>query len=236
MAKITSVEPQKKNLKRFNIFLDGQFAFGADEDLVVERRLVVGKEIPHEDLDKLLSEAEVGKLMERVYGLLNVRMRSEKEIRDYLKRLSFKRKLKGDEDISEIVIDTTVSKAKGKGLINDGEFAKAWVEARRKSKKKGKIALKQELFQKGIARDIVDEVMSSGFITGGEEAAAEEALQKKMKVWKGIPKMEFRKKAGEFLMRKGFEYSLVKSVVEKYLKRDYNNISSEDSEEIYDDF
>ena len=43
MSKITSVEPQKKNPKRFSIFLDGEFAFGADEDLVVDKRLVVAK-------------------------------------------------------------------------------------------------------------------------------------------------------------------------------------------------
>src|SRR4051812_22784523 len=110
--KVTSVEPQKKNLKRFNIFLDGQFAFGADEDLVVERRLVPGKEIPVEDLDKLLSEAEVGKLMERMYGLFNIRQRSEKEVKDYLRNLSFKRKIKGDEEISEVVVQNLIEKLK----------------------------------------------------------------------------------------------------------------------------
>ena len=57
MPKITSVEPQKKNLRRFNVYLDGEFAFGADEDLVVNKRLVVGKEISKEDLEKILFEA-----------------------------------------------------------------------------------------------------------------------------------------------------------------------------------
>ena len=79
MPKITSVEPQKKNPKRFNVFMDGEFAFGADEDLVVFYRLVPGKVVEREELDKLIYEAEVGKLMERVYGLFSVRQRSEKE-------------------------------------------------------------------------------------------------------------------------------------------------------------
>ena len=54
MPKVTSVEPQKKNSKRFNVFLDGQFAFGADEDLVVNYRLVPGKIIEQKDLEKLI--------------------------------------------------------------------------------------------------------------------------------------------------------------------------------------
>ena len=102
--KITSVEPQKNNPRRYNVFLDGQFAFGADEDLVVERRLVIGKEIEENDLEKIFSEAEVGKLVEKVYGLLNIRYRSEKEIRDYMRNLSFKRKLKDKEELSEVII------------------------------------------------------------------------------------------------------------------------------------
>ncbi len=236
MPKITSVEPQKKNLpagplrrsfseasrqvhKRFNIFLDGVFVFGADEDLVVEHRLVVGKIIDPPLLEKLLFEAEVGKLMERMYALWNVRSRSEKEVRDYLRNLSFKRKVKGKDEISRQVIDLLVEKLKQKRLLNDEEFAKAWVESRRKTKKKGKIALKQELFQKGIDRQIIEAVINDTENVGGEEALAKKALEKKMKSWLSLSYLEKKKKMYEFLMRRGFEYEVVKSVVEKNLQK-----------------
>ena len=215
--KITSVEPQKKNIHRFNIFLDGQFAFGADEDLIVERRLVVGKEVNGDDVEKIISEAEVGKLMERVYGLSNFRMRSEKEIRDYLKSLSFKRKLKGEEGISDLVISSVIDRAKRKGLINDQEFVKAWVESR--IKKYGVNRIKQELFQKGIDRETMEEVLSIKYQVSGEEEIAAKLLEKKMRVWQNLPEMKLRKKAYEYLMRRGFEYSLIKEVVEKVLQK-----------------
>ncbi len=216
--KITSVEPQKKNQHRYNIFLDGSFAFGADEDLVVERRLVVGKEINPDDLEKILSEAEVGKLVERVYGLLNVRYRSEKEIRTYLKQLSFKRKLKEQDELSEVVVEELIEKLKRRDLINDLRFAKEWVEARRKSKKKGINALKSELFQKGIHREIVDEVLSSEAQEGmDEESLAKEALEKKLRIWNNLPKPEFKQKGIQFLMRKGFNYDIAKQVIENHL-------------------
>lgn len=223
--KITSVEPQKKSAsrrtRRFNIFLDGQFAFGADEDLVVERRLVVGKEISADDMEKILSEAEVGKLVERIYGLLNVRYRSEREIRDYLKQLSFKRKIKDQDELSEVVVEALIEKLKKRDLINDLRFAKEWVEARRKSKKKGINALKSELFQKGIDREIVDEVLSAQAEVGmDEENLAKQALEKKLRVWKNLPEMEFKQKSLRFLMSRGFNYDVAKQVVgEYYLSR-----------------
>lgn len=230
MPKITSVEPQKKTLrllrqssgqvrsgqgpKRFNIFLDGEFTFGADEDLVVEYRLVPGKVLDTQDMEKMLFEAEVGKLMERMYRLWNVRPRSEKEVREYLRNLSFRRKVKGSDEISDRAIDLLVSKLKQKRLLSDEEFAKAWVEGRRRSKKKGKVALKQELFQKGIDKEIIEGVLDQ-ITDETEQELAKQALEKKMKSWKNLEHQEFKKKAFEFLMRKGFEYDVVKEVIEK---------------------
>lgn len=217
MPKITSVEPQTKNPHRFNIFLDDAFAFGTDEDLVVEYRLIAGKLLDTADVDKLLFETEVGKLAERMYRLWNIRPRSEKEVRDYLKNLSFKRKIKGREEISEAAIELLINKLKQKGLLSDEQFAKAWVEARRKSKKKGKLALKAELYQKGIDQEIIKEVLEAN--GESEKTLATQALEKKMKVWENLPRLELKKKAYEFLLRRGFEYSVVKETIENLLKK-----------------
>ncbi len=240
---ITAVEPQKKNPKRFNIFLDGKFAFGADEDLVVSQRLTTGKIIKQEDLDKLVFEASVGKLMERMYGLFSLRQRSEKEVKDYLKTLSFKRKLKDQEEISEMVTSLLIERLKLKGLINDLEFAKAWVQSRRRSKQKGINALKAELYQKGISKEIIEEVVSSQPASPNrgepsavsEEELARKALEKKMKSWRNLEHQKLKQKAVEFLMRKGFDYGLAKSVVEKLLEKRYTT-NSEIEEQYEDDF
>lgn len=225
MPIITSVEPQKKKQGRFNIFIDGKFAFGADEDLVVNHRLIPGKVIEPRGFDKLLYEVEIGKLMEKMYGFFSVRTRSEKEVRDYLKNLSFKRKVKDKEEISGLVIDQLVEKLKQKGMLNDLEFAKAWVESRRRSKGKSAKALKMELIKKGIKRDIIEEVVRLQVTGYSEEGLAEKALEKKMKSWKNLDRQTFKKKAYGYLMRQGFEYSLIKSLVEKFLGKRYTILS-----------
>jgi len=230
--KITSVEPQKKNLHRFNIFLDGEFAFGADEDLVVSRRLVVGKEIKKEELDEILKEVVIGKIMEKMYRLFSIRQRSEKEIREYFRiknyeltlRLRSGQGIKGNEVYSDFVIETAINKLKLKELINDEEFAKAWIDAR--SKKYGINRIKQELFQKGIDRETIKKVISHqsslDFARDRSDIRQEQTISKLMKkksrIWKNLNPQEFRKKASEYLLRRGFEYEDIKEVVEKYLK------------------
>ena len=212
--KITQVEPQKKNPHRFNVFIDGEFVFGADEDLVVEQRLIPGKIIDQTLLEKLIFEAEVGKLIERMYSLFNIRPRSEKEVRTYLKNLSFNRKVKDQEEISDLAIDSLVEKLKQKRLLDDKQFAKDWVESRRRSKQKGIRVIKAELFQKGIDKEIIEEVLRLRSGQVSEEDLAKLALEKKMRVWKNLPPLEFKRKALEFLIRKGFDYEIVKKMIE----------------------
>lgn len=219
MPKVTSVERQKKNPKRFNIFLDGEFAFGADEDLVVNFRLITGKVIEPQELEKILFEAQVGKLMEKMYGLFAIRGRSEKEVRDKLRIKNAELRIKDKEQISEIVIESLIERLKQKGLINDLEFAKAWVDARRKSKHKSISAIKSELFQKGIHKEIIAQVVSEQVAGYSEEELAQQALEKKLKSWTSLTSVEFKKKSYEFLARRGFDYSIISVVVANCIKK-----------------
>ncbi len=224
--KITLLEQQKKNPRRYNLYIDGKYAFGADEDTIVKFRLVPGKEIASDEIHSLLIETEVGKLMERMYGLFSVRDRSEGEIRTYLKQLSFKKQVKGDEEISGMVQEMLIDRLIEKDLLNDVRFAEAWVNARRRSKSKGKLAIKAELIKKGIDRSVIDQVLNEEHSSTDEKSLAEKALQKKLSSWSSLDGIKKKQKALEFLMRKGFDYDVAKQVVAKCL-------SSIEEEEIY---
>ena len=172
-------------------------------------------------------------LLERVYRLFAIRQRSEREIRDYFKIKNLKLKMthpasggKGEEQIPQVDIEKVIEILKSKGLINDIEFAKAWVESRRRSKKKGKIAMKAALLQKGIGREIIEEIVARE-VDISEEDLATQALEKRLKRWENLESLEvnekslrdLKKKAVEFLMRRGFEFEVAKEVVEKILKK-----------------
>jgi regulatory protein len=224
MKKITHVERQKKNPQRYNIYLDGEFAFGADEDTVVNFRLLKGKELTEADLEKILFETEIGKLMERMYGLFGRRQRTEKEVRDYLRNVSFKRIIKDQEALSPVVIDKVIERLFEKRLLDDRLFAQEWVRARQLSKKKGQIAITQELMQKGVSKEVIDEVMDEQTSPENEYSLAQEALTKKERLFKGLEEMAYKQKALQFLIRRGFSYEIAKDVVEEFVKKVYTNL------------
>lgn len=223
MPVITSVEPQKKNPRRFNVFLDGEFGFGADADTIVNFRLLKGKQIPSVDIEKIIFETEVGKLMEKMYRLFTIRMRSEKEIRDYFKLKNYQAKIKDREPVGDLLIDLVIERLKQKELVNDKVFAKSWLQARQKSQKKGLQLIKSELFNKGIDRETVEEVMAESKTQGEDEySLARQSLDKKSRIWRNLAGAELRKKGLEFLVRRGFSYEVAKDTVDNFLQKDYN--------------
>lgn len=220
MPRITLLEPQLRNPHRFNIFLDGEFAFGGDEDLVVEKRLIIGKELTTLEVEQLIQEAEIGKLMEKMYRLFSIRQRSEKEVKDYFRVKNQESRVKGKEAISNLALELVIKKLKQKGLLNDLEFAKSWIEARRRSRQKGDRLIKLELSQKGVAKEIIGEAFSLQLSAISEEDLAMKAMEKKMRVWKDLSKLEFKKKAYQYLGRKGYDFETISTIIEKLLQKE----------------
>jgi regulatory protein len=137
-------------------------------------------------------------LLQKCYRFLSLRNRSEKEMRDYL-----------DKKTQKItIIDNIIDRLKEEGLIDDKKFIAWWVEQRSYFKPKGPFVLKQELLQKGINRDLIDQYFEENKID--ELALAKQVLQKKQKTLTKFKKEEKFKKAIELLLRRGFSYDLAK--------------------------
>jgi len=197
---ITSIKSQKRKKNRFNIYLDGKFVFGLSAEALAKVNLNIGQELSFQEINDLIFKNKLGKSLDRVYHFLSYRPRSEKEVRDYLK------KKKIDEEITEEIID----KVKKLGYINDLEFAHWWVEQRSTFRPRGKRALRVELRQKWIAPEIINEVLNS--ITD-EVFLAQKAIQKKMEIYKKLPLRESRQKAVAYLQRRGFSWETIKKVL-----------------------
>lgn len=159
--------------------------------------------------------SSVDKLILHLEKFFSVRARSEKELRDYFRIKNYKLKRKNKEQISSSLVNSVIEKLKDTGMINDEKFAKAWIEAR--SKKYGLQKIKQELYHKGITKEIIEEIFSQ--YTANSQEVAQRFLEKKIERWKNLKPLEFRKKAYDFLLRRGFEYDLVKEIVEKEMKK-----------------
>lgn len=206
MGIITSIEPQKRKKDRVNVFVDGEFAVGLSPDIVFKEGLKVGKEISSQKLAQLIRENELDIILAKVYKFLSYRSRSEKEIRDYLVK----------KKVSTFLADLVIKTLKKQNYLDDKEFACWWVEQRVKFHPVGERVLKAELFQKGIKKEIVEEVVSCQSLSPRDLAL--KAARKKYNRYKGLDQAEFRRKMGSFLARRGFDWETIKEVVDKAQK------------------
>ena len=205
MPTITSIKPQK-NRKRFNIYLDGKFAFALSAEALVKADLKIDQETTEKDVEILRYKDSRDKLYNKALKFLSYRPRSEREVRDYLEKKG------GDTKIVEEI----TGKLKKQNLVDDHAFTTWWIEQRSRFRPKGKYLLWLELLKKGIKKEIIEDSL---FSEKEELDLAKKAAGKKVKSYKNLEPLEFRRKMTAFLARRGFNWGVIKKVLEEILKK-----------------
>jgi regulatory protein len=203
MGEITAIEPQKRRTGRFNVFVDGVFSFALSEDLIAKEKIKIGQKISPGQIEKLISEYELEKILEKVFRFLSYRQRSKKEILDYLKR----------KKLGEKEQELVVKRLDRLGFINDEEFARAFVQSRIKARPKGKRLLAQELRQKGIGKEIIEKTLEE--VALPEIELAQKAIEKKLKKILALPLQDAKVKIASFLARRGFSWDTIKELIDR---------------------
>ncbi len=120
------------------------------------------------------------------------------------------------------VLDQVMDRLKELAFIDDRKFAMWWVEQRTGRKPKGSQIIKLELRQKGIAPEIIEEVLSGTESLKDEGDAAKRAIEKKLPLWEKYPIMQRKKKIYEFLARRGFPGGAIARTIDWATQKDYN--------------
>lgn len=207
MAIISEIKLQKPK-KRWSIYLDGKYAFSLLPEEVVKEKIKVGQEISSEKIQELIKKSDFQSNLEKVYNFLSFRPRSSEEVIDYLHK----------KGIGEQARLRLIDKLKELNLIDDLKFSQWWLEQRQTFRPEGKRMLALELRKKGVDREIIEEVLADQS-KGSEMLTAKKLLAKKSGRWQGLPFPEFKKKASDFLLRRGFSWETVGDLINE-LKKD----------------
>ncbi len=211
MPQVSSVEPQKRKKDRFNIFLDGKYAFSQDAQSLLKHKIKKGQTLSQKKIEVLLKESETSKLVDLALNYLSFRPRSQKEIEGYLaKKISQRENIKFSQAKESGSINDVIRKLIKYKYIDDRQFAKWWIESRSRSNPKGNRLIKAELLKKGIDKDIIDSLLKK---TLNQKGLALLVIQKKIKSWKNLPNLEFRNKVYRYLASRGFDFDEIREVV-----------------------
>ena len=199
LQKITALRQQKRNHKRVNVYLDGQYAFALQASTAAPLR--VGQGLTPEEIDRLQKHDAAEIAYDKALHFLSYRPRSRAEVADYLKR----RKAQPD------TVHTVLERLEHAGLVDDTAFAQYWVENRESFRPRGSRALRHELRQKGVAEGVIAQT-----VEGIDETdSAYRAAHRRARQLGQLDYQAFRRRLGGFLQRRGFGYDVVKETVDR---------------------
>ncbi len=198
---ITAIKPQKRNPQRVSIYLDGQFAFGLSR--FVAAWLEPGRKLSETEIEKLQNDDTDEIALQKAMQFINHRPRSIEETRRRLK----------DKGFDDAVIETTLQKLIDQHWLNDLDFSRQWIENRNAFRPRSDRLLSYELRQKGVAEDAIGHALDQ--YGGDEDELAYQAGIKKAKQCQQETRLDFLKKVGGYLGRRGFHYGIVKPTMER---------------------
>ncbi|GAB7388326.1 RecX family transcriptional regulator [Bacillaceae bacterium] len=204
-GEITRLERDKTDRQRIRIYVNGEYAFSAHEEIVVKYRLLKGKVITPALWREVIAAQERNVAERLALKYLRYRPRTEKELDDYL----------AQRKVPAPVAEEIKRSFKNKGYLDDERFAERWVEERLRWKPRGRLRIRQELREKGIGETIVAKVLANLDATKELEAARRDA-QKKWGRMRHEPWRKMGGKLAQYLLRKGYPGSVVQAVLNEY--------------------
>ena len=195
---ITSIKVQKQNPERVSIYLDGEYAFGLSR--IVAAWLHSGQKLSEEKIATLSNDDSDEVAYQKALRFINVRPRTMKEVRKKLIEKGF----------TSTQVDNALKRLQEADLVEDGQFARMWVENRNEFHPRSQQLIQLELLQKGVA---VEEIEKALVESADDAELATQAAKQQIRKYDRLDWPEFRKKLSAFLMRRGFSYGTIAPVV-----------------------
>ena len=193
-GRITAIRLQKRDTRRVNVFIEGEFALGLALELAVG--LSKGQYLSDAEIADLRAADEQARAYEQALDFLAPRPRSQAEVANRLRRKGF----------SESAVKETLTRLSRAGLIDDEAFARYWIANREQFRPRGRRALRYELRRKGVPDRVIDELLPEV----DEVESACRAARQRMHKWRNLDPATRRRKMSDYLRRRGFDYEVIR--------------------------
>ncbi len=201
MTRITGLTARKGREKRINVFLDGRLAFSLAAEIVLKQGLRAGQELSEADLQALTGADRFQRCFNAACRFLATRPRSEEEIRQRLQKRGF------ESDYRE----RAITRLREQGLVDDDAFARFWKDNRQSFRPRSRRLTALELRRKGLDSAVIEPIVSD---IDDSESAYRAASNKARRLATSDYEV-FRRRLGDFLVRRGFGYDVVRQTVDK---------------------
>jgi len=199
---VTAIEQQKKDPDKYNVFVDGEFAFSLYMQDILFFKIKENEEIAEDKYSYIVNEVIYIKAQDKALNYLGFKMRTEKEIRDKLESY----------DYSENVIERVMEFLLKYNYIDDFKYAMSYIRQTQRLKPLGSYGIKMKLREYGVKDEIIENAILESELDEEEDAYS---LLMKKKGTKEIIDEKEKKKYHDFLLRRGYSYDIIRNVFKR---------------------
>lgn len=149
MTTVTKIQAQKRK-GRYNVFLDGEYAFPVGESTLIDFRLMKGMELTDAQVTLIKNKENTNKAYGDAVNYLSYELRTEKEIKDYLYK----------KEYTTPTIMDVMDKLKDLNYLDDAAYAQSFINTQLRISANGPRIIEQKMFKKGVPEDIIKQKMS----------------------------------------------------------------------------
>lgn len=207
---------------RYRLYLEKNHVYDFYEEIILQYQLLLSKEISQETLSLCQKENKIWDSYYSSLKLLNKVAKTKKELTIYLSA----------HDYNEKEIAFAIERLESQGYLDDSSYAKSFVHRQLSTTTKGPLRVKRELAQKGIAIEIIEEVMEE-YTAEKELEKLEKIVSKKVQSNHNKSSSLLKRKLVAELSREGFQQEFIKTVCEKFItSTDELNIAKQEYKKI----
>ncbi len=197
---ITAVEPRKKMFSA--VYIDGEFAFKLDTQTLIENHICAGVEIDDERLKELIELSDERRAKNKALNLIAYKDRTKKELIQRIK-----------QDYSEESAINATTRMEELGLIDDEKYARRMAEQWINKKHMSQRAVKYKLREKGIDRELIEEILLELEIDPKEQI--QRLLETKYR--NKLYDEQSIKRTVQALQRMGYSWYDIKPAIDEYI-------------------
>lgn len=192
--KITKIQVQQRHKDRYNIYLDGDYAFPVAESVLIEHALMKDQELTEAEVAALQAADNVAKAYGKALDYLSHQLRTTLEVKKYLY----------DKDYNSTTVNHIITKLTALNYLDDLSFTHSYIRTEMRVSRKGPKAITQKLRQKGINQEMIQNVLDEEYDFEAQVDNARHWIQKLAQKNQQRSFFERQQKIKQNLLQKGF--------------------------------
>jgi regulatory protein len=186
------------------------------EEVIFKNELLLTKDITLDLLNKIIKENKYYEAYNIALTYIEIKMRTEKEVRDYLYK----------KDIKQELINKVIEKLNIEGYLNEKKYIEAYVNDKQNLTSEGPYKIKRKLLDLELKEELIDEYLSQiPYETWKEKLS--KIIEKRLKMMKNKSLYTIKTKLKIDLFNLGYQSELIEELINKIEKNDNNSLKKE---------